>query len=32
MKKVFACLSAVVLMLVAFGLFAKHVMVSAVEV
>ena len=32
MKKVFACLSAVVLMLVAFGLFAKPVMVSAVEV
>ena len=32
MKKVFACLSAIVLMLVAFGLFAKPVMVSAVEV
>lgn len=32
MKKVFACLSAVALMLVAFGLFAKPVMVSAVEV
>ena len=32
MKKVFACLSALVLMLVAFGLFAKPVMVSAVEV
>lgn len=32
MKKVFACLSAIALMLVAFGLFAKPVMVSAVEV
>ena len=32
MKKVFACLSAIVLMLVAFGLFAKPVMVSAEEV